>query len=71
MSKYNVQESIKAQSKLCEEKGYPHFAPNDGRCWKCNKNIYEPDERGFGITTEKASKELVTGCPHCFRSYCD
>jgi len=24
-----------------------------------------------GITVEKASKELVTGCPHCHKSYCD
>jgi len=24
-----------------------------------------------GITVEKAGKELVTGCPHCNRSYCD
>ncbi|MTW85600.1 hypothetical protein F3157_07975 [Virgibacillus dakarensis] len=24
-----------------------------------------------GITVEKASNELVTGCPHCNRSYCD
>jgi hypothetical protein len=24
-----------------------------------------------GITVEKAGKELVTGCPHCNKSYCD
>lgn len=24
-----------------------------------------------GITVEKAGSELVTGCPHCNRSYCD
>lgn len=24
-----------------------------------------------GITVEKAGNELVTGCPHCNRSYCD
>lgn len=24
-----------------------------------------------GITVEKASNELITGCPHCNRSYCD
>lgn len=24
-----------------------------------------------GITVKKASEELVTGCPHCNRSYCD
>lgn len=24
-----------------------------------------------GISTKKASESLVTGCPHCNRSYCD
>ena len=24
-----------------------------------------------GIDVEKAGKELITGCPHCNRSYCD
>lgn len=24
-----------------------------------------------GITTKKAAESLVTGCPHCNRSYCD
>ncbi|WP_094603438.1 hypothetical protein SPSIL_014880 [Sporomusa silvacetica DSM 10669] len=24
-----------------------------------------------GISLEKAGSELVTGCPHCNRSYCD
>ena len=80
-----------AQEALCKEKDYPHFAPKSGRCWKCNRNIYEQigwSKYEFGrkkqvkldspelvsttgITLEKASKELVTGCPHCNRSYCD
>ena len=71
MEGFNVQESIKAQRMYCEDNKEPHFAPKDGRCWKCGKNIYEPNEKGFGIKTEEASKKLVTGCPHCFRSYCD
>lgn len=28
-------------------------------------------DRVTGITVEKAGSELVTGCPHCNRSYCD
>ena len=24
-----------------------------------------------GVTVEKAANELITGCPHCNRSYCD
>lgn len=27
--------------------------------------------RFSGISVEKAGSELVTGCPHCSRSYCD
>lgn len=78
MEKYDVQKSIEAQKKYCGEKGLPHFAPYSGVCWKCHKNIYEPHHRKYGdrdyetgITTEKAGRELVTGCPHCNRSYCD
>jgi hypothetical protein len=80
---YNIQDAIKAQAKYCEEEGAPHFAPNDGRCWRCHRNIYEkweredkgwdgkPITRVSGISVEKAGAELVTGCPHCHRSYCD
>ncbi|WBX80150.1 hypothetical protein PD280_21540 [Virgibacillus salarius] len=57
-----------------------------GWCWNCNKNIYEPNEKErtlfweegkptekytTGITVEKAANELITGCPHCNRTYCD
>lgn len=89
MAKFDINESIEAQAKLCEDKDYPHFAPSSGRCWCCNQNIYEQigwkyDKFGdkvrtdsekadfkTGISTEKAGKELITGCPHCNRSYCD
>lgn len=78
---FDVQKSIEAQQKYCEENQAPHFAPKDGRCWSCNQNIYAPGHHVWkgksdgrdssGISVEKASRELVTGCPHCFRSYCD
>ena len=72
---FDVKEAIKAQEKLCREKGYPHFAPYDGECWSCGKNIYMqyPLSRrpNRGISVERASKELITGCPHCNRTYCD
>ncbi|MEK3995665.1 hypothetical protein MKY29_12990 [Psychrobacillus sp. FSL K6-2365] len=84
MPEYNIAESVKAQSEYCKTNGAPHFAPRGGSCWKCNKNIYEPIERKFkdylsgeektrttGITVEEAGSQLVTGCPHCNRSYCD
>lgn len=71
---FDINQSILAQKKYCEEKELPHFAPYTGRCWSCNQNIYTPIEnsgRTTGINVEKAGKELVTGCPHCNRSYCD
>ena len=82
---FDVSKSIDAQRRLCEEKGYPHFAPRSGKCYRCHKQIYEPIEHErkdwktgevtghyiTGIDVEKAGKELVTGCPHCNRSYCD
>lgn len=83
MSEFDVLKSREAQEKYCKENGLPHFAPGSGRCWNCNLNIFEPRkvihaqgteyEREFttGITVEKAGSELITGCPHCNRTYCD
>lgn len=85
MAIYDVLAARKAQDKYCEEKVAPHFAPESGICWACGKNIYKPIEHNqkdwktkeiigkyvTGITVEKAGKELITGCPHCNRSYCD
>lgn len=75
---YDINESIKAQAQYCIEKDMPHFAPANGRCWTCQKNIYTKIEKVWngkvittGITTKEASAGLVTGCPHCNRSYCD
>ena len=64
-----------AQKKYCKEKGYPHFAPV-GRCYRCNKNIYEMQKNVYtghetGISVERAKSELITGCPHCNWSFCD
>ena len=60
-----TEQSIKAQWDLCQEKEYPHFAPRDGRCYACGQQIYER------ISVERASKELITGCPWCHYSYCE
>lgn len=77
---FNAPTSIEAQRKYCEDNKAPHFAPRSGRCWSCGRNIYEEYKsvsfysdhvRITGITTEKAANSLVTGCPHCNRSYCD
>lgn len=44
------------------------FAPKDGVCWYCKRNICEGEH---GITLEKLGDYIITGCPHCNRSYCN
>lgn len=71
---FNVEASKAAQKKLQQEKGYPDFAPSSGFCYDCKRQIYLEIDRGdhkTGISVERASGELITGCPHCNRSYCD
>lgn len=73
---FDIKKACEAQAKLCREEEYPHFAPFSGTCWDCNRNIYTKiyNERwntNSGISVEKASTSLITGCPHCHRSYCD
>lgn len=65
-----------AQRKYQDEHNSPSFAPSSGVRWKCHQNIYSKivdKERGWetGISVEEAGRTLVTGCPHCHRSYCD
>lgn len=60
----NVKEAIKAQKNLCAEKHLPNFA-GDGYCSFCGKNVFSE------ISVEVAGRMLVTGCPHCNRSFCD
>lgn len=68
--------SAAAQRRYCNETKSPLFAPTDGICFSCNKNIYEDQEnwRGLktnGITEQAASEKLVTSCPHCNSSFID
>lgn len=44
------------------------FAPINGRCPRCGKNIAEGEK---GITLEKLGDYIITGCPHCYMSYCE
>ena len=89
MDEYNSDLARQKQAEYCVEHG-PHFAPKSGRCWKCDRDIYQkigwkiengraiempldsPDAKHFtGVTVGRAATSLVTGCPHCNRSYCD
>ena len=73
---FNVNESKKNQVKVWETS--PEFAPASGICWGCKEQIYSPIKRknmtGHEYTTGidiEQSKRLITGCPHCNKSYCD
>ena len=47
------------QKKYCDKMGYPMFAPVNGICFHCRKQLPDTD------------KHLITGCPFCHYSYCD
>lgn len=59
---FNVLKARTSQENYCKEKKLPHFAPESGRCWKCNRNIYEQIgwkvEYGRRIQVPLDSKEL-------------
>lgn len=72
---YNIKKACDAQYAYCEAQELPHFAPPDGFCYYCGKNIYSPwrrqNGRAYGISVEEASERLITNCPHCARSFCE
>ena len=73
---YNAKEAGEAQKKFCAEHSYPEFAPTrTGCCYRCGRNIFQPiqwpDGHTTGIAVEVAGSSLITGCPHCNRSFCE
>ena len=66
METYDINKAVEAQKKFREENELPNFAGN-GVCFRCGRNVY--DEGGYSV--EYASERLVTGCPYCYRSFCD
>ncbi|HHK5661564.1 TPA: hypothetical protein ACQVLZ_004920 [Serratia marcescens] len=49
----------KAQVEYCNNKHVPHFAPYDGICFRCKKDIYQQHGlRGYetGISLDEAKK---------------
>ncbi|HBB9121083.1 hypothetical protein HW877_09400 [Serratia marcescens] len=74
VNKFDSMQARSAQDKYCKENNAPHFAPNNGICFRCKRDIYLKIDNGIfitGISVRRAGSELVTGCPHCNRSYCD
>lgn len=70
---FNPALAAKAQSDYCDRQECPMFAPRDGICYRCGRNIFLPTNGShgavFGITVEQAGTRLITGCPHCNYSY--
>jgi hypothetical protein len=63
-----------AQLEYCKTTASPHFAPYTGKCYRCQRDIYEQIDHGIyktGKSVESAGSSLITGCPHCSASYCD
>lgn len=72
--KTDTNQAIELQIKYCNEHGMPFFVPNDGRCYRCNNNIFTPiysGRRTNGISCEQAANSLITSCPHCNYSFAD
>lgn len=75
---YDAIAASAAQKAFCKERGIPMFAPDNGWCYRCGGNIYEPytcrrgnDMVTYGISVEDAGKRLITGCPLCHKSFSD
>jgi hypothetical protein len=66
-----INQCIQSQKELCFTEKLPHFAPNNGVCFKCKRNIYQNYEINQQISHGYNGKTFITGCPHCSRSYCD
>ena len=70
---YDPIKAAKAQESYCDQHEIPHFAPSDGYCYMCNRNIYSlgkyNDGSPCGISVEEASSKLITGCPYCHYSF--
>lgn len=78
---YNVEQAIAAQKDFLKRVakndqrgsmansfvGGEGFAPSNGVCYRCIRQIYSEG----GISVEKASTELITGCPFCHSSFVD
>ena len=67
-----IKNATQAQEEYCERNGVPLFAPYNGFCHNCFKNIYwhyGQDTRVTGYTPEEARSTHITSCPHCNASF--
>lgn len=74
---FDVIKASAAQQRYCKEHNLPMFAPKNGWCYSCGRNIYEPytyrgwESRTYGISVEEAGSRHITGCTICGRTFCD
>lgn len=76
---YNTIKAIEAQAKFCEEKDihtlhleWCVLEVQQADISACKRKCYSGEEiEKPGISVERASRELITGCPHCNWSYCE
>lgn len=70
---YNPRKANRAQEAYAEAHELPVFAPSDGICCHCGRNIYLPihdvGAKVLGITVQEAASGLITRCPHCSYSF--
>lgn len=63
----------KAQQAYCDKNEVPMFAPHNGLCCNCSRDIYLPTNGShgavLGVTLEQAGNTLITSCPHCAYSF--
>ncbi|MCD7830698.1 MAG: hypothetical protein LUI01_00270 [Firmicutes bacterium] len=67
---YDPEKAVKAQEAFCKAEKIPLFAPIDGVCERCKRNIYLP-VHNLGYTLDEAGRKHITDCPHCHKSFCD
>ena len=62
---YDATKAIKAQEAYCDEHEIPLFAPRNGWCTSCGRNIFEPytyrgrEDQTHGITVEEAGSRHI------------
>lgn len=61
---FNIHDKAELQKQYCKQHDLPNFALN-GRCFSCGRNVFQH------YTAEEAATTHITGCPYCFRSFCD
>jgi len=76
-TEYDIEQAAQAQTDYCDAHKLPIFAPRDGECSFCGRNIYQlyihhgKTDREFGISVKEAGSRLITSCPHCSHTFID